>query len=107
MRTAIQGRPKKHEEIVWFGMKLSPKDKADIKRLATQRGIPASALVIELVKKEMDALSKTTMPTATSLRRLRKDARSAYLVDATRKAVTALEAHDLELIEDVPDLLEY
>jgi hypothetical protein len=105
MKAANQrGRPKRHEEIVWFGMKLSPLQRARIKLLARRRGQSASSLLIELVEKELAADEKIVRPTATVLRRLGKEARSAYLRKAAQKALAHTE---FEQVEDVVDLIEY
>lgn len=101
------GRPKKHDEIVWFGMKLSPTDKEKIKHLASSRGIPASTLILALVENEILQEQRKTKLTAGSLRKLRKEARSAYLSEAARKASDAMKDNEYELIEDITDILEY
>jgi hypothetical protein len=73
--------------------------------LASRRGIAASELVLELVEKEMQAERQTKHPTAAALRKLRRDARSAYLREAARKASSARAEY--EIVEDVTDIIEY
>ncbi|MEX0609240.1 MAG: hypothetical protein WD016_11980 [Balneolaceae bacterium] len=44
---------KNKKEIVWFGMKLSPEEKAKIKLLADKKGISQKEAVMNLVNEEM------------------------------------------------------
>lgn len=99
-----RGRPKRHEEVVWFGMKLSPVQRGRIKLLAKRRGQSASSLLIELVEKELQAEAKVVRPSPAMLRRAGKEARAAYLRKAAQKAIGHA---DIEVIEDVPDLIDY
>ncbi len=39
---------------VWFGMKVTPAQKADIKRLARKRGQSATATVLDLVQRALE-----------------------------------------------------
>lgn len=92
------GRPQKHKEIVWFGMKISPNDKANIKMLASRRSIPASVRLLDLVEKEWSLQHEESQPSASALRQLNKDSRSTYLRQAARKAVAADVMYDLGLL---------
>jgi predicted DNA-binding protein len=105
MRQTPVGRPRKHEEIVWFGMKLSPEAKSKIKMLASHRGIPASELVLELVEKELQAERRSKKLSAAAIRKLGKDARSTVLREAARRAVS--QDSDYEFTEDILDLIDY
>ena len=42
------------KEKVWFGMKVTPAQKADIKRLARKRGQSATATVLDLVQRALE-----------------------------------------------------
>ncbi|MCH8962381.1 MAG: hypothetical protein IH820_13960 [Bacteroidetes bacterium] len=42
------------KEKVWFGMKVTPAQKADIKRLAQKRGQSATATVLDLVQRALE-----------------------------------------------------
>ncbi len=41
------------KDYVWFGMKVSPEQKAKIKRLAERRGVTQKAAVLEAVEHEL------------------------------------------------------
>ncbi len=53
-------KPKK--EIEWFGMKLTPEEKAKIKRLAERRGVSQKEAVMDLVNEEMIAYQVEAEP---------------------------------------------
>ncbi len=42
------------KEKVWFGMKVTPAQKANIKRLARKRGQSATATVLDLVQRALE-----------------------------------------------------
>lgn len=41
------------KDIVWFGMKLTPEEKAKIKRLAKKKGLSQKEAIMGLVNEEM------------------------------------------------------
>ncbi|MCH2450316.1 MAG: hypothetical protein MK198_09245 [Gracilimonas sp.] len=44
----------KAKKTVWFGMKVTPKEKEKIKRLARQRGVSQKQVMIDLIEKETE-----------------------------------------------------
>ena len=42
------------KDKVWFGMKVTPAQKADIKRLAQKRGQSATATMLDLVRRALE-----------------------------------------------------
>ncbi len=42
------------KDKVWFGMKVTPAQKADIKRLAQKRGQSATATMLDLVQRALE-----------------------------------------------------
>jgi hypothetical protein len=48
---AMKNKDKK--DIVWFGMKLTPEEKAKIKRLAEKKGVSQKEAVMSLVNEEV------------------------------------------------------
>ncbi len=46
-------KDKNKKDIVWFGMKLSPEEKAKIKMLAKRKGLSQKELILSLVNEEM------------------------------------------------------
>lgn len=62
-----KGRPKKYDNFVYFGMKLTPEDKNKIKFLAKEKKTSASSIIMDLVNTEIKKsnllLNKTPKPT--------------------------------------------
>jgi len=44
---------KNKKDIVWFGMKLTPEEKAKIKMLAKRKGVSQKEVIMSLVNEEM------------------------------------------------------
>jgi hypothetical protein len=47
------GSKGKKKDIVWFGMKLTPEEKAKIKRLAEKKGMSQKDVIMGLVNEEI------------------------------------------------------
>ena len=46
-------KDKSKKDIVWFGMKLTPEEKAKIKMLAKKKGVSQKDFIMSLVNEEM------------------------------------------------------
>jgi hypothetical protein len=53
---------KSKKDIEWFGMKLTPQEKAKIKTLADKKGVSQKEAVMGLVNEEMVAYQVTAKP---------------------------------------------
>ena len=97
------GRPKKFDEFVYFGMKISPEDKQKIKSLAKSMKKPASSTIMELVNQ---ALNNTLLPEIklkpTELLKLSVEERRRIIKEQMKNI-----SPDYDYIEDNQDYIEY
>lgn len=50
----VMSTSKEKKKTVWFGMKLAPEEKEQIRSLAKRRGVSQKQVVLDLVKKEVN-----------------------------------------------------
>ncbi|MEP7234002.1 MAG: hypothetical protein ABI778_01780 [Ignavibacteriota bacterium] len=56
--TPKRGRPRIHDNPVWFGMKISLDERELIKKFAKERGTSASRAIMEMVAKSVEGEAK-------------------------------------------------
>lgn len=71
MAKAALGRPRKYDNPLYFGMKVTPEEKAAIKRLAEINKRPASQTIMALVQEALVNYNQNVTPLRISTAELR------------------------------------
>lgn len=109
METIKVGRPKKYDKVMYWGMKVTPEEKKEIKILSQVFKRPASHIILELVH---NALSEINLKKTVSLKKristdelmkLPKAERSKILKEQAKLIAKEYEKEIIEYNEDITE----
>jgi hypothetical protein len=109
MDTIKAGRPKKYDKVMYWGMKVTPEEKKEIKILSQIFKRPASHIILELVHKALaDINLKETVPekkriSTDELMKLPKKERSKILKEQAKLIAREYETDIIEYNEDITE----
>ena len=114
MQTGKRGRPKIHESLVHFGMKITPKEREKVRALAEMKGLPASRALMELVEKAIANEPESQMeksfkkaPTPMELLKLSAGERNKILKAQAKKAAKMYRENPDLIADGADDIMEY
>lgn len=107
--TKLGGRPKKYDQIAYFGLKMKPEDKLYLQLLAKAEKKPASTIIVELVHKACEE-KNITLGIAKTKKRMPAREFLALPIEEQEKILREqanVMVKNYEVIEDNQQLLDY
>ena len=110
MTTIKKGRPRQYEEFTYFGMKVTPQEKAQICALAQLAGTTAKQAIIQLVQQAIHG--EYIQPYAAQRELLMKTNELKQLSPQERSRIIQIQVNTIkafnqqEIIEDYEDILD-
>jgi hypothetical protein len=106
--TKKRGRPRIHNNPVWFGMKISLKERELIKKFAREKGTSASRAIMEMVANALKTEPKLKQRmTASDMLKLPMAERNRLLRAQAKKAEWIYKNDSDLLFPDNQDIIEY
>ncbi len=103
-----RGRPRIHNNPVWFGMKISLEERELIKKFAKEQGTSASRAIMEMVTKSVEEVKKPkTRLTAVEMMKLPMTERSKLLRTQAKLAEDLYKPGSDLIFPDDQEFVEY